>query len=246
MVKAAIFDLGGTLMSFGGDGSGLNFFQMEHQGLGALHDHLVAGGLSLPLRRDDFRDHVSSRFEDAWTLSLSSLVGNRVDKVLRQLLDDWELPLSDEALRQAILSYHRAMEPHIGLYDDTVETLEICQARGLAIGLISNTLWLPEMHDADLGRLGIDGFFDHKIYSSDHAHLKPHGAIFSDSLAALGIAPSEAVFVGDRIIDDVGGAQGAGMLGVLKTPPDRDETHDTIVADLVITELADLWETVLT
>jgi putative hydrolase of the HAD superfamily len=245
MVRAAIFDLGGTLMSFGSIGSGLNFHGMEHLGLGALHDHLSATGIPLPLGKEAFRDQLSGRFDAAWSRSLSSLMSDRIDRVLREQLDEWELALSDGDLRRAILAYHRSMAPHIGLYDDTVETLERCRARGLAIGLISNTLWLPEMHDADLRRLGIDGFFQHRIYSSEHAHLKPHGAIFADSLAALEVEPGQAVFVGDRIIDDVGGAQSAGMIGVLKNPPDRDETHETIVADLVITELRELWETVL-
>jgi putative hydrolase of the HAD superfamily len=44
---------------------------------------------------------------------------------------------------------------------------------------------------------------------------KPHSAIFHIALARAGVEASEAVFVGDVHATDVGGARGAGLLGVL-------------------------------
>ncbi|MBS1141230.1 MAG: HAD-superfamily subfamily hydrolase, hypothetical 2:HAD-superfamily hydrolase, subfamily [Proteobacteria bacterium] len=44
---------------------------------------------------------------------------------------------------------------------------------------------------------------------------KPAPAFFNAALAELGIAPAEAVLIGDDLSDDIGGAQAAGIPGIL-------------------------------
>uniref|UniRef100_A0A8C2X894 Haloacid dehalogenase-like hydrolase domain-containing protein 2 n=1 Tax=Cyclopterus lumpus TaxID=8103 RepID=A0A8C2X894_CYCLU len=44
---------------------------------------------------------------------------------------------------------------------------------------------------------------------------KPEKAFFTQALSDLGCSPNEAVMIGDDARDDVGGAQNAGMLGIL-------------------------------
>ncbi|XP_008324338.1 haloacid dehalogenase-like hydrolase domain-containing protein 2 [Cynoglossus semilaevis] len=44
---------------------------------------------------------------------------------------------------------------------------------------------------------------------------KPEKAFFTQAVSELGCSPSEAVMIGDDARDDVGGAQDAGMLGIL-------------------------------
>lgn len=44
---------------------------------------------------------------------------------------------------------------------------------------------------------------------------KPEETFFTQALSDLGCSPSEAVMIGDDARDDVGGAQNAGMLGIL-------------------------------
>ncbi|TWW66574.1 haloacid dehalogenase-like hydrolase domain-containing protein 2 isoform X2 [Takifugu flavidus] len=44
---------------------------------------------------------------------------------------------------------------------------------------------------------------------------KPEKTFFTQALSDLGCSPSEAVMIGDDVRDDVGGAQDAGMLGIL-------------------------------
>ncbi|CAG5867269.1 unnamed protein product [Menidia menidia] len=52
---------------------------------------------------------------------------------------------------------------------------------------------------------------------------KPEKTFFTQALSDLGCSPSEAVMIGDDARDDVGGAQNAGMLGILvKTGKYRD------------------------
>jgi HAD superfamily hydrolase (TIGR01458 family) len=60
---------------------------------------------------------------------------------------------------------------------------------------------------------------------------KPAPAFFATALAELGVAAADAVLIGDDLTDDVGGAQAAGIAGILvRTGKYRtaDETHPQI------------------
>ena len=47
--------------------------------------------------------------------------------------------------------------------------------------------------------------------SAEIGWRKPHVAIFERALEALGVGPTEAVMVGDRLREDVGGARALGL-----------------------------------
>ncbi len=87
--------------------------------------------------------------------------------------------------------------------------------RGLKIGLVSNTMYPAELMEARLEELGLKGHFDVLAFSSAVGWRKPHPAIFQFALSRLGVRPERAVFVGDRVYEDVGGALKAGLRPVL-------------------------------
>ncbi len=64
---------------------------------------------------------------------------------------------------------------------------------------------------AILARDGAAGFFDPIVISDEHGWRKPHAKIFDDTLAALGVSPQVALYVGDSVNDDIVGAKGAGL-----------------------------------
>jgi len=94
------------------------------------------------------------------------------------------------------------------LYADVVPALEGLRRRGLRLAVISN--W-DERLPALLARLGIGRLLEATIYSAAAGVEKPHPLIFQRALAALRVAPEEALHVGDRQLEDVEGAEGAGM-----------------------------------
>jgi FMN phosphatase YigB (HAD superfamily) len=57
----------------------------------------------------------------------------------------------------------------------------------------------------------------------------------------LQVAPHEAVFVGDRMPEDVAGAKGIGMRGVWKERPDRDRLP-RVIPDAQIVQLRKLLD----
>ncbi len=240
MVRAVLFDLGGTLMSFGDPD--ITFRELNAIGLRGLHDYLVESGYrSLP-SWSDFYEYLDLIFEDTWVRSRATLQSTSLDQIIPAALARWGIHVPDEMIEEAYRRFHAPMQPYIRLYDDTLWTLQALAQRGLRFGLISNTIWRPEMHDADLARSSILHLLPLRLYSSVLPYVKPHHAIFQQALAALGAQPDETLFVGDRLWDDVGGAQRAGIRGVLKIVPERVEADERVTPDHQIHALAELLE----
>jgi putative hydrolase of the HAD superfamily len=102
--------------------------------------------------------------------------------------------------------------PHTVTDPEAASVLRGLFERGLATGLVSNTRWPRAWHERWLARDGVLDLIDARIYTSDLPFVKPHPHAFRAVLTALGVAdPATALFVGDRPVDDIWGAQQAGM-----------------------------------
>lgn len=109
--------------------------------------------------------------------------------------------LVDEAVRQFLAARNRVTP-----YDDVLPGLAWMQQR-LLVGSISNG-------NADLEIIGLAQHFKVSIAASEFGVAKPDASIFLAGCKALGVAPHEAVYVGDDLYFDVTGAQDAGMRAV--------------------------------
>jgi putative hydrolase of the HAD superfamily len=125
---------------------------------------------------------------------------------------------------------------HVG--PDVVRTLENLQRQGLRLGLVSNAAYLPRLMKAQVAALGLASYFTGVTFSSEIGVRKPHPAIYQDALAKVGVEPSKALFVGDRVREDVQGPRSLGMRAVL-TREFRQE-DDAGAADFVIERLGEL------
>jgi HAD superfamily hydrolase (TIGR01662 family) len=96
------------------------------------------------------------------------------------------------------------------LYDDTLPTLRELRARGLKIGLVSNSA--RDVHEFAVHHaLDIDA----GISSFHHGKTKPHASIFRAVLELLEVEPADALMVGDSVDADIEGARALGMQAVL-------------------------------
>lgn len=91
-------------------------------------------------------------------------------------------------------------------YDDVVPGLLRLKSR-VAIGSISNG-------NADLAAIGLSHHFKVSVAAHQLGHAKPDAAIFHEACRLLGVAPEDAVYVGDDVLLDVQGAQQAGLRAV--------------------------------
>lgn len=91
---------------------------------------------------------------------------------------------------------------------DAEEVLNVLRAQGLALGII--TTGHRGRVQGELDRLRLSNFFDVVVCGDDCANVKPHPEGIERALAALGLRPAQAVFVGDSP-EDEGMARAAGV-----------------------------------
>lgn len=95
---------------------------------------------------------------------------------------------------------------------ETPPYLDDLRARGYLLGVISNSNGTME---EQLTRLDLARHFNFMLDSAVVGVEKPHPEIFRLALQRAGVAPGEAMFVGDTYSTDMGGAQLAGLHGTL-------------------------------
>jgi putative hydrolase of the HAD superfamily len=236
-LQAVVFDYGHTLM---------NFNPAEDALLACYEDVLAllrAEAYEELPEAEELVENVSRRIEREIQESyrLRSLEELDVVLLFQRALGDVGLDLPPQLIHRIIIMEHRAMVSRMTVPRDSLTVLADLRRRGLRIGLVSNAHFLPEMMREDIERFGVARFVDDAVFSSEVGVRKPHPDIFNKVLTAIGVAPRDALFVGDRVADDIAGAHTVGMRTVLTTEY-RQETLDPdgIRPDFVITNLTGL------
>lgn len=153
------------------------------------------------------------------------------------------IDVDTERHRAALLAYLDFWAPHTVADPEAADVLEHLRDDGLAIGVLSNTMW-PSWHHRDVfDRDGLSDLIDAACYTSEMSCAKPHEQAFAAIADALGVAPRRCVFVGDRLWDDVDGAQKAGMRAIWiphSTIPAHEIPDHAAVPDAVASSLAEV------
>jgi FMN phosphatase YigB (HAD superfamily) len=158
-----------------------------------------------------------------------------VAQVLEELPETSGLPLAErELLRRVIAAHEVGRVP--AEYAEVLERL----ARSHRLALVSNVWSRKELYLEELRRSGTLDLFAALVFSSDGTSIKPSRVLFDGAIAALGVAPSEAVVVGDSLRCDVAGASGAGLAAVWIDQEGRGPTADAIRPDWTIRDLREL------
>jgi len=123
-----------------------------------------------------------------------------------------ELGLLDKEAGIAALEAIRHYYEPLCVFDGVKQTLEDL-AYVYQLGVITN--WDSEDEQQQkLRHLGLDSTFRYFIVSAAAGYEKPDPRIFAHACSLAGIEPGQALFVGDRLDVDVGGAKAAGMRAV--------------------------------
>ncbi len=119
------------------------------------------------------------------------------------------------------------------LFPEAKEVLEALKGR-YRLGLLSNNI--VEYARGPLEHLGLERFFDVVVISGEENTRKPEPAIFHRALERIGAKPSEAMMVGDSLLEDVAASQRVGMTAVWVNrsceKPKLDVTPDYTIGDL--------------
>ena len=183
------------------------------------------------LRADDFHTTVNSASP---VHRLSAEEGDAYARGFwRAVFSDSDLDLDEETIRRVGERYG-ATPTRLELFADSVPALADLRARGLSLAIVSNT----PVDVTDLcAELGLGACFDVVVSSCVVGHEKPDPRIFQVALERAGVAPGEALHVGDQPLSDVDGALAAGMRALLL---DREGLRATVTACPRISSLAEI------
>lgn len=112
--------------------------------------------------------------------------------------------------------------------------LAFLKRRGIKLGLVSN---LVSPFKAPVAALGLAEAFDAAVYSCDEGLAKPDPEIYRRALERLGVAPEQALFVGDNLPNDVHAPATLGLRTVGVGVTGRDATLDSL-AELGLLDLS--------
>lgn len=147
----------------------------------------------------------------------------------------------------ALAAYLASWEPNTWTDPDAAPLLEALRADGLKTAVLSNTMWPRSFHEDVLRRDGVLHLFDYLLFTSETASAKPHREVFTEVAENLGAAVEKCIFVGDRLFDDIQGAQHVGMRGVWiphSTIPREQWADLGITPDATAQRLGDVLEVV--
>jgi len=217
-MKAVIFDFYGTLA------------ETPHWGP-SWQEMVAEVGYDLP---DDLRDRwwndgLDGSEHDEHSQSRDHYVAWQQART-RGMLDECGVPPETQDVliaRVREIGAHRKMRA----YDESLAVLGELRARGLQLAICSNWDWdLVEAIEA----AGLTGTVDTVVSSAWIGARKPHPRIYEAVLDQAGVAPEDALFVGDTWSCDVEGPRAMGFepvyvrrlhLGPDSTAPDDRHEH---------------------
>lgn len=239
VIQVVLFDLGGTLLHYEQPPEN-SFEAINARALRAFLRVAATGGTRVP--DPELAIRAVGRMASAMEAKAKRThYAASADTILREGLAAVGIRVPEKVWPAALAAYYEAISAVVKpVAGDARAVLAQLTAQGRGLGLVSNTFWAPEMHDADLARFGLLEYLPVRVYSCAAGFTKPDPRIFREALDRLDVAPAEAVFVGDKLDVDVAGPQKIGMRAVLVASPFRKENNREIKPDAEIASLDDL------
>jgi putative hydrolase of the HAD superfamily len=234
-VHAVLFDYGHTLVDFRRTQEAL------HAAYEQIRARIEAAAYMMVPELLDLVERVAGAIDRAVAESYAQGRMEEVDLVamFRETFASIGIDLPPDVIDHVVALDHSAYSNSITVGQDVLEVLRRLKEAGYRMGLVSNVSLLPHLMREDLDRLGISGFLDASVFSSEIGMRKPDPRIFREALRRLRTDAAETVFVGDRLQDDVRGAQAVGMRAV-QTRQFRQEDDPAARPDAVIGHLSEL------
>lgn len=230
-VEAVIFDWGGTLTRW----HDVDF----HAESMALAQAVIA----TPSKEDDRHLHAEALHragEVIWGRSRD----HQRSATIADLFTEAGLEHDPELLQ----AYYDFWQPHTPTDPDVRPLFEALRADGIKVGVLSNTIWPRAWHVGFFERDGVAHLIDGDVYTSEIPWTKPSEKAFRAAMDAVDVSdPGRCVYVGDRLFDDVHGAQNAGMRAIHvphSTIPAAQLGHTEGRPDAVVDRLSEVLEVV--
>ncbi len=244
-LKAVLFDLDDTLISWGNFVDTWRAQEMRH--LGYLYEYVHEQGYCLNASLEALHEQFSRRVRSAWEQARATLRAPHFGVLVTETLSHFGLDCSEPPLSMAacIEAYRWGSYEGVTVFPDVPDALTELTRRGVEIGIVTNAYQTAVMRWRELHELGLAAYFPRSetlITAADVGYLKPHPYIFYHALSVMGTAPEETVFVGDNLSADVDGAHKVGMRAVLRLAHGRTPLQTMIVPDASVDNLGQLLQ----
>ena len=208
MYRNIIFDLYGTLVDIRTDEYSLDFWRKAVQVFAMGGASFSPGELRTgyakyvkrALRREHLK-HLSYKYIDIDLL-----------EVFRKLYKDKGIIAEEKLLRETASRFREASTEFIRLYDGAIELLDGLRDLKKRIFLLSNaqeSFTIPELE-----KLGILGYFNGIMISSEEGVCKPQKQFFEMLLDRYHLDPNDCLMIGNDKNSDMKGAESVGIDGL--------------------------------
>lgn len=147
---------------------------------------------------------------------IEKMVGKGVRVLWERVCEARMIFATDQLLDSLIRRFAEVMDspvaPGAQYFPGTIEAIEALRSEGVKVALVTNKL--RSMTECFLERSRTEDLFDEIVCGDDTAHAKPAGDMVLLACRKLGVAPGEAVMVGDSGNDALA-ARAAGVDVVL-------------------------------
>lgn len=209
-IRAVTLDYWGTLL-IDSPASDDRYKRQRLAGFAAILE--MAGEPTPPLTLDRAYEVAGRRIGRVWLTGKDVPVREHVTAILEEVAPGLSARLGSAMLGALIHAYSNpALTIPPAVDDGAKSALAALKNRNLVLCVVSNTMRTPGVVLRKiLDRYGLLGFFEVLTFSDEVGIRKPDPEIFSLTLRQVGVAPEEAVHVGDDWLLDVRGGKAAGM-----------------------------------
>ena len=241
MIKAVMFDMGGTLEDLYSDEKN------DRATAYALYEILQKHGIEVPYdaetlwrkvdvgirayKKDSERTLRELKPEEIWVdWGFKDIPVDKVKlaEISEEIAHMWEITFYDRKLREHGAEMLKMLKEDLGMY----------------VAVVSNTGSLFQVFET-LEKYGVRQYFDDITLSSVTGYRKPHPYIFRVALAQANIKPEECAFVGDTLSRDVVGPRRMGYGRVFKInsflTKQKDIGKYEVEPDYEITDIYDVY-----
>lgn len=154
------------------------------------------------------------------------------------------LNIDQEELSKLIDVTFSSMEIKDLVFDDVIPTLDMLESIGIKMGVIGNTVFWESIYVRELlEKLDLKKYFKIQLYSDELGIFKPDRRIFLEFCKRFNVKPSEAIHVGDNIVEDIGGALSTGMKAILIDRTSKKVSLQ-LLGIMIISKLEDIVEAI--
>jgi putative hydrolase of the HAD superfamily len=213
MLRAVTFDLWSTLIMESQPGSTwtrVERIRRIEQVLCAAQINIGADALAQAYKA------VGARLEELWKTHRDIDVRGQIEILLDASGIVERVPCSGSLMDRLVEAYTHPILSELPIpVDGAADVLSELRSRGLRLAVICNTGRTPgKILRIILERLDLLKHLAAQTFSDELGLRKPRAELFERTLAALAVAPQEALHVGDTLATDIAGARAIGMRAV--------------------------------